>query len=41
MFRFNNLRANMSLVEKREAVLRVIAKHQGKVEELKKTEFAI
>ena len=41
MFRFNNLRSNMSFEEKRNVVLRVIGKHQAKIEELNKLAFSI
>ena len=41
MFRYNCLRETMSFSERRRVVLSVLAKHQSKVEELKRESFSI
>ena len=41
MFRYNNLGDATSFSEKRRMVLSIIAKHQDKIEELKKETFSI
>ena len=41
MFRYNYLRETTSLSERRRVVLSVLAKHQSKVEELKRESFSI